>query len=201
MIERIKGDAGTSLKKYRLVSLLCDKHHHLYSFTLICAGPSKRCVRRMCDSGSLLGISMQNRQMFLTRTENAKCSTFIGARGAHIMHSAHDKHTFDSHPNGNHTNSSPRSTVTPFGPDRLTLPPDRQQPSFSTRHPLSDSAQANIFAQEDNHEYNASGNRPGSSRFVQYVFYLRSSSSPARKKRSSTFIDNTHTHHRRPLSR
>ncbi|KAI8998665.1 hypothetical protein BD414DRAFT_407053 [Trametes punicea] len=35
-----------------------------------------------------------------------------------------------------HRTSSPRSTMTPVGPDRLTLPPGRHQPQFNSRQSL-----------------------------------------------------------------
>ena len=55
---------------------------------------------------------------------------------------------------GVHTNSSPRSIMTPIGPDRLTLPPDHQQPMFALN------TQAATTPHRD---------RPGSSRFAQCV--------------------------------
>ncbi|GBE82250.1 hypothetical protein SCP_0406340 [Sparassis crispa] len=81
-------------------------------------------------------------------------------------------------PSGSRTNSSPRSIITPVGPNRLTLGPDRQQPSFSQQsHPSheddefarprafqSSSRNANAYSQETD--------RPGSSRFIRQYAYV-----------------------------
>lgn len=67
------------------------------------------------------------------------------------------------HTNGAMSNSSPRSVMTPVGPDRLTLPPSHQQPSFSHKGRHSDEAQG---AEEYSH-------RPGSRRIaLEYALYL-----------------------------
>ncbi|KAH9842764.1 uncharacterized protein C8Q71DRAFT_219512 [Rhodofomes roseus] len=64
------------------------------------------------------------------------------------------------HPSGAQTNSSPRSIVTPIGPDRLTLPPDRQQPTFAPAAHVPDQV---LTPHRD---------RPGSSRFAQYASFV-----------------------------
>ncbi|KAI0727230.1 hypothetical protein C8Q72DRAFT_841583 [Fomitopsis betulina] len=63
------------------------------------------------------------------------------------------------HTSGAHTNSSPRSVMTPMGPDRLTLPPDHQQPNFAPHTQIAD------------HRATPNRDRPGSSRFVQQYAY------------------------------
>ncbi|EPT06033.1 hypothetical protein FOMPIDRAFT_1026888 [Fomitopsis schrenkii] len=64
-----------------------------------------------------------------------------------------------------HTNSSPRSVLTPMGPDRLTLPPDHQQPTFA---PHAQVADQRTTPHRD---------RPGSSRFAQQYAYNPAESS------------------------
>ncbi|KZT68125.1 hypothetical protein DAEQUDRAFT_340492 [Daedalea quercina L-15889] len=66
------------------------------------------------------------------------------------------------HPSGVRTNSSPRSVFTPLGPDRLTLPPDRQQPNFA---PLEQAHNQPVILRRE---------RPGSSRFAQQYAYSAS---------------------------
>ncbi|KAJ3557026.1 hypothetical protein NM688_g1699 [Phlebia brevispora] len=62
------------------------------------------------------------------------------------------------HANGARTNSSPRSVMTPLGPDRLTLPPSHQQPSFTHRK--------NQAADVQTDDEYAQANHPGSRRFA-----------------------------------
>lgn len=71
------------------------------------------------------------------------------------------------HANGAHTNSSPRSVLTPVAPNRLTLPPSHQQPSFTPRAQNSDDGSGMS-------EY-PPANRPGSSRFIEYGLFQLSS--------------------------
>ncbi|THH13930.1 hypothetical protein EW146_g6332 [Bondarzewia mesenterica] len=62
--------------------------------------------------------------------------------------------------------SSPRSVPTPLGPNRLTLPPNHQQPIFSQQrlNPEENSGMGHGVAQQRD--------RPGSSRFVQQYAYV-----------------------------
>ncbi|TFK55098.1 hypothetical protein OE88DRAFT_999546 [Heliocybe sulcata] len=72
------------------------------------------------------------------------------------------------------TTSSPRSIVTPLGPDRLTLPPSQVQPKFSGGRQPEQRANAMMShgASNSHTQLSHPGNRPGSSRFMQYVIVL-----------------------------
>ncbi|KAI0082654.1 hypothetical protein K474DRAFT_1585303 [Panus rudis PR-1116 ss-1] len=63
--------------------------------------------------------------------------------------------------------SSPRSITTPIGPDRLTLPPTHQQPSFPVRqqHHSDDGPYHRVL--QSSHGETVAIDRPGSSRFMQ----------------------------------
>jgi len=97
------------------------------------------------------------------KAENAQLQQYAGYQGMPSdIQNANGKRRMlynHQHPGGVRTNSSPRSAVTPIGPDRLTLPPDRQQPSFA---PVTQAPDQSTTPQR---------NRPGSSRFVQQYGY------------------------------
>ncbi|EMD38551.1 hypothetical protein CERSUDRAFT_105138 [Gelatoporia subvermispora B] len=85
---------------------------------------------------------------------------FTHGSGTHILYSFHD---------GPQTNSSPRSIVTPVGPNRLTLPPEHQQPVFNNQSPLH--AGATIREPNGSGGDGRTPDRPGSSRFAQQYAY------------------------------
>ncbi|KIM87238.1 hypothetical protein PILCRDRAFT_305306 [Piloderma croceum F 1598] len=64
------------------------------------------------------------------------------------------------------TNSSPRSIVTPLGPNRLTIPPGQDAPNFSQQQGPDDSHNA-----ANTNNFQAQMQRPGSSRFVEQYAY------------------------------
>jgi len=77
------------------------------------------------------------------------------------------------HPNGARTNSSPHTIVTPIGPNRLTLPPEHQQPTFSSNR----ASHSDDYPQNQTLEDQARGDlpetgRPGSRRFIQQYAYM-----------------------------
>lgn len=59
--------------------------------------------------------------------------------------------------------SSPRSALTPVGPNRLTLLPNQQQPSFAPRHDHQGGGHASEPELRE---------RPGSSRYAQYYTFI-----------------------------
>ncbi|KZT11348.1 uncharacterized protein LAESUDRAFT_734218 [Laetiporus sulphureus 93-53] len=71
-----------------------------------------------------------------------------------------------SHPDGARNSSSPRSIVTPVGPDRLTLPPDHQQPTFTSRRASHSDDPSQAFQDQSGRQQR---DRPGSRRFAQYA--------------------------------
>lgn len=60
------------------------------------------------------------------------------------------------------SHSSPRSIVTPLGPDRLTLPPGQHAPNLSRQ-----ADETNPYSAGETSGYDVQLKRPGSSRFVE----------------------------------
>jgi hypothetical protein len=64
--------------------------------------------------------------------------------------------------------SSSRSTVTPLGPNRLTLPPGQHPPSLSSNR-AQDPAERSYSHSRPPPKASSNPQRPGSSRFLEYV--------------------------------
>lgn len=62
------------------------------------------------------------------------------------------------------TNSSPRSIVTPLGPNRLTIPPGQNAPNFLRQQDENGAHTINEFQEQTQ--------RPGSSRFAEFVSHF-----------------------------
>ncbi|KAH9951237.1 hypothetical protein B0H21DRAFT_271215 [Amylocystis lapponica] len=122
--------------------------------------------------------SMLKKALDDLRSENDQLRQYLEyCQSSDIPNSNGKRRMLDIHQNhsGSRTNSSPRSIVTPVGPDRLTLPADRQQPNLSSRHvhpPRSDGTrQFQALQDGDPAEHFQQENRPGSSRFAEQYAY------------------------------
>ncbi|OCH95560.1 hypothetical protein OBBRIDRAFT_745276, partial [Obba rivulosa] len=100
--------------------------------------------------------------------ESGGCLTALGK---------HRRSTFDRethvysfrYRDGARSHSSPRSIATPIGPNRLTLPPEHQRPTFPNQSPLH--AEETSRDTYRNVGDDRAPDRPGSSRFAEQFAY------------------------------
>lgn len=115
----------------------------------------------------------------LTRMASVECKTLAGVSASQVVCK---NLVCEPLPHCRNAHSSPRSVVAPIGPDRLTLPPSHQQPSFSTgQHHSDDTAQAQVDRQSFEAGYIPSRERPGSRRFTECAFLATSRASSLTK--------------------
>ena len=112
-------------------------------------------VRSLVETSEVPNQNGKRQMVSIHRSKHILFDNNVFAHSANVRHS-----------NSSHTNSSPRSVPDPIGPNRLTLPPTHQQPTFISREHHSDDA-PQLLRTKVVHSANCA--RPGSRRFAEYA--------------------------------